>query len=193
MATIKRICVYCGSNPGSRAEYRAAAAQLGQTILRHGLELVYGGAAVGLMGAIADTVMQGGGKVTGIIPHHLKNEVAHHGLTDLYEVGSMHERKQMMIDLSDAMIAMPGGFGTFEEIFEAVTWGQLHLHEKPCGLLNVCGYYDRLLEFLDHTVAEGFIRREHRRSMMAVADPEELFDLLQAWQRPDLNKWWEQP
>lgn len=191
--TLKRICVYCGSNPGSRPEYRAAAVQLGETILRHDLELVYGGAAIGLMGILADTVIHGGGKVIGVIPACLKNEVAHHGLTELHEVSGMHERKKMMLDLADAMIAMPGGYGTFEEIFEAVTWGQLRLHEKPCGLLNTSNYYDQLLAFLDHAVTEQFLRQEHRRNLIASADAECLFTLLKAWTPPDLNKWWEQP
>jgi len=189
--SLKRICVYCGSNPGGRPEYRAAAVALGQALVERGIELVYGGASVGLMGAIADTVIAGGGKVIGVIPHHLKNEVAHLGLTELHEVETMHERKKLMIDLSDGMIAMPGGFGTFEEIFEAVTWGQLRLHHKPCGLLNVCGYYDQLIGFLNHAVAERFIRQEHRDGLPAAAEPAELLDRMEDWHAPDLGKWWE--
>ena len=158
---MKRICVYCGSNSGDRPEYLAAATSLGEALAAQNLELVYGGASVGLMGAIADTVLQHGGKVIGIIPHHLKNEVAHHHLSELHVVDNMHQRKKMMLDYSDGMIAMPGGFGTLEEIFEAVTWGQLRLHSKPCGLLNICGYYDKLLEFLAHAATEKFIRQEH--------------------------------
>jgi len=190
--TLKRICVYCGSNPGARPEYRAAAVALGTTILDRGLELVYGGASVGLMGVIADTVIGGGGKVIGVIPHRLKPEVAHLGLTELHEVGSMHERKKMMLDLADGMIAMPGGFGTFEEIFEAVTWGQLRLHHKPCGMLNSCGYFDLLLAFLDHAVDERFIRREHRANLLASADPADLLDRMDSWLPPDVEKWWQE-
>lgn len=187
---MKRICVYCGSSPGWRAEYEAAAASLGAELLRRGIGLVYGGASKGLMGVLADAVLAGGGKVTGVIPRALvEKEVAHAGLTELQVVESMHERKSAMARASDAFIAMPGGFGTIEEIVEALTWGQLGLHDKPCGLLNVAGYFDRLLAFLDHAEAEGFLRSEHRRMLPASDDPCRLIDSFADYSRPDVQKW----
>ncbi|MBN2641896.1 MAG: TIGR00730 family Rossman fold protein [Victivallales bacterium] len=177
---MKRICVYCGSSPGNNELYLQTAEELGQVLALNNVGLVYGGASVGLMGRIADSVMKHGGEVIGIIPGHLKKEVAHYGLTSLHEVNTMHERKKMMMDLSDAMIAMPGGLGTMEEIFEAATWSQLQLHTKPCGLLNVNGYYDKLLEFIDHAVNEGFILPRHRYIMQAAETPTELLDKLKS-------------
>src|SRR3954453_6200666 len=160
---IKRVCVYCGSNFGSRPEYVAAAQRLGSALARRSLELVYGGGRVGLMGTIADAVLAEQGKVIGVIPEALlAKEVGHQGLKDLRVVGSMHERKALMVELSDAFIAMPGGFGTLEEFCEVLTWAQLGLHPKPCGLLNVLGYYDPLLAFFGHAAAERFVRPEHR-------------------------------
>ncbi len=186
---MKRICVYCGSNAGGREEYLAAAVKLGEALAAQNLELIYGGASVGLMGAIADTVLEHGGRVIGIIPHHLKNEVAHHHLSELHVVDNMHQRKKMMLDLADGMIAMPGGFGTLEEIFEAVTWGQLRLHVKPCGLLNICGYYDSLIAFLKHAVAEKFIRAEHLALLPVSQDPLALLQSFRDFKPPATGKW----
>jgi uncharacterized protein (TIGR00730 family) len=178
---MKRVCVFAGSSSGIRAEYRAAAADLGRALAGRGIELVYGGACVGLMGIVADRVLASGGRVTGVIPEALvAREVAHKGLSDLRVVASMHERKALMADLSDAFIALPGGWGTLDELFEVLTWGQLGLHRKPCGVLNVTRYFDRLLSFLEHSIAEGFVRPEYR-SMLSVSDsPETLLDMLSA-------------
>ena len=159
---MQRICVYCGSSAGRRDEYAAAARQLAAALVDNGIELVYGGASKGLMGVLADEVLALGGAVHGVIPKMLEDkEIAHRGLTRLHIVGSMHERKSMMAALADGFIAMPGGFGTLEEIIEVVTWGQLAVHDKPTGLLNVGGYFDALLHFLDHSVAEGFLKPPH--------------------------------
>ncbi|MCP3968704.1 MAG: TIGR00730 family Rossman fold protein [Lentisphaerae bacterium] len=176
---ISKICVYCGSNEGNGPDYMKAAEQLGKLLIERNIELVYGGAGVGIMGKLADTVLKGGGHVTGIIPEHLHKKVAHAGLTQIKIVDTMHTRKAMMIDYSDAMIAMPGGLGTFEEILEAVTWQQLRLHTKPCGLLNVNRYYECLLKFLDNAVAERFMKQEHRDILQVSSDPAELLDLLE--------------
>lgn len=157
----------------------AAAEQLGLLLAERGIELVYGGAGVGVMGKLADTVLKHGGQVTGIIPEHLHKKVAHSGLTEIKVVDTMHTRKAMMIDYSDAMIALPGGLGTFEEILEAVTWQQLRLHTKPCGLLNVNGYYEYLLKFLDNAVSERFMKPEHRGILQVSSNPAELLDLLE--------------
>ena len=173
----RKICVFTGSRHGSRAQYAEAAAMLGGEIVRRGYGLVYGGGNVGLMAVIADTVLDSGGHVTGVIPHALvSKEVAHRGLSDLRRVGSMHERKAVMAELSDGFIAMPGGIGTMEEFFEVLSWAQLGLHEKPCGLLNVSRYYDPLIAFLDHGVAQDFIKPEHRALMIVEAAPELLLD-----------------
>src|SRR5690242_19117334 len=159
---MKRVCVFAGSSAGVRPEYVSAAADFGTVLAGRGIELVYGGARVGLMGAVAGAVLAGGGRVTGVIPKALvEKEVAHGGLTELRVVTSMHQRKALMADLADAFIALPGGWGTLDEMFEILTWAQLGLHRKPCGLLNVFGYFDRLLAFLDHTMEEGFVRREY--------------------------------
>ena len=156
---MRSVCVFCGSNPGRRPEYLAGAADLGRTLAARGLRVIYGGAHVGTMGALADAVLAAGGEVIGVIPGLLVDaEVAHPGLTDLRVTGSMHERKAMMADLSDGFIALPGGLGTLEEFAEIVTWAQLGLHAKPTGLLNLLGYYDGLLGFLDHATAERFVR-----------------------------------
>ena len=160
MPKIKRLCVYCGSSSGSQPDYALAARQLARAMVSKNIDLVYGGAGVGLMGEIADTVLEEGGDVIGIIPKGLfVKEVVHTGLTELREVGSMHERKLLMSELSDGFVALPGGFGTIEEILEIITWSQLGMHQKPCGLLNVRRYYDRLIDFLDHAVSERFIKR----------------------------------
>src|SRR3954451_6826808 len=159
----KRICVYCGSNSGANPAYEKIAEQMGTALAQRGIELVYGGGRVGLMGTIANATLAAGGNVIGIIPESLlAKEVAHQGLKDLRVVASMHERKAMMVELADAFIAMPGGFGTLEEFCEVLTWAQLGLHRKPHGLLNTAGFYDSLLRFFDHTMAERFVRAEHR-------------------------------
>ena len=166
---MKRVCVYCGSSPGARPDYARAARDLGRTLASEGLGVVYGGSNVGLMGQLADGVLEGGGEVIGVIPRMFVNKgIDHWGLTEVRIVDSMHERKALMADLSDAFIALPGGIGTIEEFFEALTWAQLGIHGKPCGLLNVCGYYDKLLDFLDHVVAQRFLREQHR-AMVLVA------------------------
>jgi uncharacterized protein (TIGR00730 family) len=168
---MRSVCVFCGSNPGRRPEYLAAAAELGQALAGRGLRVVYGGAHVGAMGALADAVLATGGEITGVIPGQLvEAEVAHRGLADLRVVGSMHERKALMADLSDAFIALPGGLGTLEEFAEILTWAQLGLHAKPAGLLNVAGYYDGLLAFLDHAQAEYFLRPAHRDMIISRPD-----------------------
>lgn len=159
---LSRVCVFAGAASGHRADYRDAAVQLGQELARRGIDVVYGAGGIGLMGVLADTVLAAGGHVIGVIPDALmKKEVAHANLSDLRVVRSMHERKAMMAGLSDAFIALPGGWGTLEEFFEVLTWSQLGLHQKPCGLLNAGGYFDGLLQFLDHAMAEGFVRQEY--------------------------------
>ena len=187
---MKRVCVFAGSSAGAQPEYGVAAQALGHALGERGLGVVYGGARVGLMGVMADAALAAGGDVIGVIPSALvAKEIAHRGLTDLRVVESMHERKALMADLSDAFIALPGGWGTLEEFFEVLTWGQLGLHHKPCGLLNAHGYFDRLLSFLDHTVEQGFVRREYR-SMIAVADsPGTLVDMLASYRPPRVDKW----
>ena len=187
---MRRVCVFAGSSSGAHAEYAEAARQLGHTLGERRIGVVYGGACVGLMGVMADAALAAGTDVTGVIPSALvAKEIAHRGLTDLRIVTSMHERKALMADLSDAFIALPGGWGTLEEFFEVLTWGQLGLHRKPCGLLNVRGYFDRLLSFLDHTVEHGFVRREFR-SMIAVSpSPAALLDALASHQPPAVEKW----
>src|SRR6185503_16676266 len=177
---MNRICVFCGTNPGSRPEYGAAARQLGQILASQGIELVYGGASVGIMGQLADSVHEHGGHVTGIIPQQLvEKESAHTGIPDLIVVASMHQRKSQMADLSDAFITLPGGIGTLEGYFEIITWGQLGIHAKPSGILNVAGYFDHLIEFLDHAVREGFLTREHREMILVDSDPRKLLATLE--------------
>jgi uncharacterized protein (TIGR00730 family) len=172
---MRSVCVFCGSNPGRRPEYLASAAAVGRDLANRGIRVVYGGAQVGTMGALADAVLAGGGEITGVIPEHLVSaEVAHPRLRDLRVVGSMHERKALMAGLSDAFIALPGGLGTLEEFAEVVTWAQLGLHSKPTGLLNLLGYYDDLLRFLDHATAERFLRPDHREMIIAQPDTGEL-------------------
>lgn len=162
-----------------RSSYRNAARKLGKALVSHGVGLVYGGGSVGLMGVIADAILEEQGEVIGVLPQSLFNkELAHHGLTELRIVSSMHERKALMAELSDGFIAMPGGFGTFEEFFEVVTWAQLGLHRKPIGLLNVDGYFDLLLKFLKHVLQEGFIKPKHQQLMITSHDPEELLSSL---------------
>lgn len=187
---VKRVCVFTGSSPGARAEYAHAAHELGRELVSRGVELVYGGGKVGLMGQLADSVLACGGKVVGVIPEALlAKEVAHGGLSELRVVASMHERKAMMSDVSDAFIALPGGLGTLEEFFEVLTWAQLGLHAKPVGIMNVCGYFDALFAFLDRAVEERFVKSEHRAMMIAANSPAELLDRLQSYRAPRVEKW----
>jgi len=187
---VRRVCVFCGSSKGAHPAYLEAAQQMGATLARRGLGLVYGGGRVGLMGAVADAALAEGGEVIGVIPESLMAwEVGHAGLADLRVVGSMHERKALMADLSDAFIALPGGYGTFEEFCETLTWAQLGLHPKPCGLLNVERYYDPLLALFDHAVAARFLRPEHRALVLEDTDPDRLLDRLAAYQPPVREKW----
>ena len=187
---MRRVCVFCGSSAGVRAVYTDAAKQLGRLLAAKGIGLVYGGGNVGLMGVIADAAREAGGEVIGVIPRALADrEIAHSGLTTLHVVDSMHTRKAMMADLSDAFIAMPGGVGTFEEFFEAVTWTQLGVHRKPCGLLNVAAFYSPLAAFIDQAVTEGFIKPIHRAMIVVDDDPERLLNALATIELPDVPKW----
>ncbi len=184
------VCVFCGSSAGELPAYTHAARAMGTAIGDRGYELVYGGGNVGLMGVVADAVLARGGKVTGVIPEALMaREIGHTGLTDLRVVSSMHERKAMMASLADVFIAMPGGFGTFEEFFEVVTWTQLGLHAKPAGLLNVEGFYDPLISFLDRAAEAGFIKLPHRAMVLDDGDPTRLLDRLLATEPPTVIKW----
>jgi uncharacterized protein (TIGR00730 family) len=188
--TMKRICVFAGSSSGARDKYRATARELGRTLAQRNVGLIYGGARIGLMGAVADAVLAARGHVTGIIPEALvAKEVAHTGLSELRVVKSMHERKAMMSDLSDGFIALPGGWGTLEEFFEVLTWAQLGLHQKPCALLNVEGYFDRLLAFLGHAIDEGFLQREYAAMIPVSSSPSALLDLMAAYRAPAIEKW----
>jgi uncharacterized protein (TIGR00730 family) len=187
---MKRVCVFCGSSVGARVVYAETAKQLGRLLASKGVGLVYGGGNVGLMGVIADAVLEAGGEVIGVIPRALADrEIAHSGLTTLHVVDSMHTRKAMMAELADAFIAMPGGVGTFEEFFEAVTWTQLGLHRKPCGLLNVAGFYTPLEQFIDQAVTERFIRPVHRTAIVVDDNPDRLLERLAAIDLPDVPKW----
>jgi uncharacterized protein (TIGR00730 family) len=187
---VKRVCVFSGSSPGADVAYRAAAVDLGHRLAERGIELVYGGASVGLMGAVADAAIEGGGHVIGVIPQSLvDHEIAHAGLGDLRVVDSMHERKALMAELSDAFVALPGGVGTLEELFEVYTWNQLGLHAKPLGLFNVRGYFDGLARFLDHAVAERFVTPKHRAMLLVGEDLGALLDGLDAWEAPHQPKW----
>ena len=184
------ICVYCGSASGKDEVYAAAAELLGKELLLRKQKLVYGGARVGLMGKVANTVLSGGGKVTGVMPRNLfRTEVPHDDLTEMIHVDSMHERKALMADLADCFIALPGGLGTTEELFEILTWSQLKIHQKPCGLLNVAGYYDGLLDFMDHCRNQGFIRPMHRDMLIVDDDPARLLDKCEAFKPVDAQKW----
>jgi uncharacterized protein (TIGR00730 family) len=186
----KSICVFCGSRPGSFDEYPRAAKSLGTLLGQLGIELVYGGGHVGLMGMLADSVLQAGGRVTGVIPRALhKKEIAHTGITELIVVESMHQRKALMAEKAEAFIALPGGFGTFEELFEVVTWSQLGIHEKPVGLLNVRGYYDPVMQQLELAIAEGFVRAEHRSLLAIAEDPELLLQQMATYQPVHVPKW----
>jgi uncharacterized protein (TIGR00730 family) len=178
---MRRVTVFCGSNQGARPEYAEAAAGFGRTLAGRGIELVYGGSSIGTMGVLARAVLEAGGAVVGVVPRLLvEREVAFRGLSDLRVVEGLAERKAVMAELADAFVALPGGFGTLDELFEMVTWGQLGLHRKPCGLLNVCGYYDRLLAFLEHAAEQQFIRAEHLATMLQDQSPERLLARLAA-------------
>ena len=190
MSKMESICVFTGSSTGGRMEYHKAATDLGKLLASKGIRLVYGGGRVGLMGIIADAALDAGGEVVGVIPHDLqKREVGHEGLTRLEVVETMHERKALMAELSDAFIAMPGGLGTFEELFEVLTWGQLGIHKKPCGLLNVAGYYFPLMSFLRRATDEGFVAEEHRDLVLVEQDPEALLERFFSYVPPDFEAW----
>jgi uncharacterized protein (TIGR00730 family) len=187
---MQRVCVFCGSSPGGDQRYREAARLLGTLLAQRGVGLVYGGASVGLMGAIADAVLEGGGHVIGVIPSALvTKEIAHQSLPDLRVVATMHERKALMADLSDAFVALPGGIGTLEETFETLTWAQLGLHRKPVGFLDTAGYYAPLLEFLGQCVSARFIRPEHQRLYIVEGEPAALLDRLATHTPPAMEKW----
>ena len=188
--SLKSVCVFCGASPGARPIYHEAAAQLGRHIAERGLTLVYGGGAVGLMGVVADAALAAGGEIIDIIPQNLEHtEIGHKGLTRLEVVDGMHARKARMAELADAFIALPGGLGTLEELFEVWTWGQLGYHAKPLGLLEVDGFYARLTDFLDHLVAERFVREQHRAILQVSASPAELLARMDAWQPTAAPKW----
>lgn len=182
--------MYCGSNTGVRAEFSDAAGKLARVLVQNKLELVYGGSSSGLMGVIADEMLELGGKVHGVIPKILLGkEIAHTGLTELHVVASMHDRKSMMAAMSDGFIALPGGLGTLEEIIEVLTWGQLRFHDKPCGLLNVLGYFDSLLEYLDRAQGEGFLRPENRAMLMCDENAAGLIRQFERYTAPRVEKW----
>ena len=186
---MKSICVFCGSSPGARPEYTAAARKLGKILADRDLTLVYGGGNVGMMGQIAHAVLENGGHVTGVIPRALADmEVAYTDLSDLRIVDSMHARKALMAELSDGFIALPGGLGTLEEFVEVLTWAQLGFHTKPCGLLNPCGYYNSLLSFINHTADQQFIQPAHRELILVEEDPEALLDRFETYVAPQVDK-----
>ena len=185
-----RICVYAGSNPGRDPAYAEAAAALARALVERRIGVVYGGGKVGLMGAVADAALAAGGEVIGVMPQALiDREIGHDGLTELRVVGSMHERKAQMAELSDGFVALPGGAGTLEELIEVYTWSQLGLHRKPMGVLNVSGYYDGLAALLDHALAEGFLRPQHRAAMHFAATPAELLERFEGWEPTYTPKW----
>jgi len=187
---LRRVCVFCGSSPGIQTSYARVADELGWLLAERSIELVYGGGNVGLMGRIADACLSRGGRVIGVIPRALvEKEIAHRGLTELRVVESMHERKALMADLADAFVAMPGGYGTWEEFCEVLTWSQLGLQRKACALLNVSGYYDPLLHMADRALEQGFLRNEHRELLLADTDPGRLLDRLASYKVPIVDKW----
>ena len=192
MNNLRRICVYCGSNPGHDPRYREAGWQLGTFLGLQGVGVVYGGGNVGLMAAVADGALSVGGEVIGVIPRSLMDkELGHRGVSKLFEVGSMHERKAMMVDLSDGFIALPGGFGTLDELFETLTWLQLEFHSKPVGLLNIGGFFDGLIGFVQHMRDAGFVKAEHAASLLVEADAQALLSAMRAFSPPNLGKWME--
>jgi uncharacterized protein (TIGR00730 family) len=187
---VRRICVFCGSSSGAGNVYLQSAREVGRLLCERGIELVYGGGKVGLMGALADACLAGGGRVTGVIPQLLVDkEVAHHGLTDLRVVQTMHERKALMADLADAFLALPGGYGTWDELCEVLTWSQIGIQRKASALLNVNGYYDPLLAMVDRAVAEGFLRETHRELLLTDTKPARLLDRLETYVAPVVDKW----
>jgi len=190
MAELRAICVFCGSAKGNGTRYAERAAAVGRLLAERGLTLVYGGAHVGTMGVLADAALAAGGEVVGVIPRHLQDaEVAHTGLTKLHLVENMHERKAMMADLSDAFLALPGGAGTLEELFEVWTWAQLGLHGKPVGLVDTAGYFEQLVAFADHMVDEGFLRPQHREMLAVHPDAGVLLDRFASYVPPAVPKW----
>lgn len=194
MRNFQRVCVYCGSHDGHLAAFREAAERLGRVLAERRIGLVYGGGNIGLMGRVADAALAGGGHVLGVIPRDLRErELAHGGATELVVVESMHERKAKMADAADAFIVLPGGIGTLEELFETFTWLQLGFHDKPIGLLNVAGFYDGLLRFLDQLVESGFLRPPHRSMLAVDTDPARLLETLAAFESPRLGRWWPKP
>src|SRR3954462_8829052 len=187
---LHRLCVYAGSNAGTRPGYAAAATALAETMAARDVGLVYGGGKVGLMGVLADTILAAGGEAIGVMPQPLVDrEIAHTGLTELKVVGSMHERKALMAELADGFVAVPGGIGTLEELVEVFTWSQLGIHAKPCGVLDAAGFYAGLSGFLDHMVAEGFLRAQHRATLVADSDPGALLDRFEAWEPVGARQW----
>jgi uncharacterized protein (TIGR00730 family) len=189
-----RFCVFCGSSVGARPAYTAAAKKLGELMARKGIGLVFGGGCIGLMGTIADAVLASGGETVGVIPDGLmRREIGHRGVTQLHVVDTMHQRKALMADLSNAFIALPGGYGTLEEFAEVVTWSQLGIQQKPCALLNIEGYWNGLLAFLDHAVSEDFVRRENRSLVLVGSTPEEVLEKISSWQPPaHVERWLDQ-
>jgi uncharacterized protein (TIGR00730 family) len=187
---MKRVCVYCGSNVGRQRAYAQAAKDLAHAMVKRQIDLVYGGASVGVMGVLANAMLAAGGHVIGIVPQTLVDrEVAHTGLSELRVVTSMHERKTLMAELSDGFIALPGGLGTLEELFEILTWAQLGLHQKPCGLLNSCDYYRSLIDFLDHAMAEQFLDKVYRAMLLVEEQPEQLLERFEGYQAPAVARW----
>ncbi|MCQ8117516.1 TIGR00730 family Rossman fold protein [Methylomonas rosea] len=190
MTSINSICIYCGSSSGRLEAYGEAAQALAAALVSRNIRLIYGGAGIGIMGMVADQVLKLGGQAIGVIPKALAHkEVAHPNLTELHVTQSMHERKMLMAELADGFIALPGGIGTLEELFEIWTWAQLGFHQKPCGLLNVAGYYDALINFLDHVAAEQFVKPHHRGMLMVEADPQVLLDRYVNYQPPAVKHW----
>jgi uncharacterized protein (TIGR00730 family) len=189
-AQLSSVAVYCGSNLGTAPAFAEAASSLGRTLAARGIRLVYGGGHVGLMGAVADAVRENDGEAYGVITRSLEaKEIAHHGLTSLRVVGTMHERKAAMADAADAFVMLPGGYGTFDEFFEAITWTQLGIHAKPCGILDVAGFFGPLRALLDGAVAAGFVHPAHRDMVIVDTDPARLLDRLAAWTPVAVSKW----
>jgi uncharacterized protein (TIGR00730 family) len=187
---VRAVCVFCGSREGSRPSYVGAARSMGATLASRGIGLVYGGGRVGLMGAVAEAVLEAGGEAVGVIPEALvSKEIGHAGLTKLHVVGSMHERKKLMSDLSDGFVTLPGGYGTLEEFFEVLSWAQLSIHEKPCAVLDVDGFYQPLSALFDEMIGEGFVQSEHRSLVLMERDPVALLDRMESYRPPGTKKW----
>jgi len=190
MIVTRRICVFCGSKPGLDDRYRQAARQFGAQLARDGFGLVFGGGSVGLMGVLADAVLEAGGEITGVLPKMLATkELRHPGVADMRLTADMHERKAVMAELSDAFVALPGGYGTFEELFEVITWAQLGIHRKPIGLLNTAGYFDPLVRMIDHAIQEGFVKESHRGLIVVEERPDALLSTLQTHEMPAVKRW----